>query len=183
MRGEWNLVNCYCRHFQSHLLWCIIKLSNFGPGRVTWKTMPSRCLKTLTFCVVKKSSLFNWRCQENLCILQNLCRTQASVLLTYWRYTGPMHRISIDFNWPLPTAICNRYLLVIVDEYSWFPFLYTCTDMQTSTVKNYLELLFSMSGMPDYIDSDWQQSIICLYQTSRRMRINCVSSRFGSISC
>ena len=30
---------------------------------------------------------------------------------------------------------------------------------------------------------DWQQSNICLHQISWRERINCVSSRFGPISC
>ena len=32
--------------------------------------------------------------------------------------------------------------------------------MQSSTVINCLELLFSMSGMPDYVHSDWGHSFI-----------------------
>lgn len=71
-----------------------------------------------------------------------------------------MQRISIDFEGPLPTASRNPYLLVIVDEYSRFPFLYSCPDMQTSTVIKCLELLFSMTGMPDYIHSDRGRSFI-----------------------
>ena len=79
---------------------------------------------------------------------------------TLIRATGPMQRLSIDFKGPLPTASRNPYLLVIVDEYSRFPFLYSCPDMQTSTVIKCLELLFSMCGMPDYLHSDRGRSFI-----------------------
>ena len=71
-----------------------------------------------------------------------------------------MQRISIDFKGSLSTATRNQYLLVIVDEYSRFTFLYACTGMKTSTVINCLEPLFSMSGMPDYIHSDRGYSFI-----------------------
>lgn len=79
---------------------------------------------------------------------------------TLIKATGPMQRISIDFKGPLPTASRNPYLLVIIDGYSRFPFLYSCPDMQTSTVIKRLELLFSMTGMPDYIHSDRGRSFI-----------------------
>ena len=74
--------------------------------------------------------------------------------------TGPMQRISFNFKGPLPNATRNQYLLVIVDEYARFSFLYACTDMQTSIVINCLELLFRMSGMPVYIHSDRSLSFI-----------------------
>ena len=79
---------------------------------------------------------------------------------TLIKATGPIQRISIDFKGPLPTTTCNQYLLVIADEYSRFPFLYVCADIQTSTVINCLELFFSMSGMPDYIHLDKGHSFI-----------------------
>ena len=66
---------------------------------------------------------------------------------TLIKATGPMQRISIDFKGPLPTAFNNPYILVKVDDYSRFPFLYSCPDMKTSTVVKCLELLFSMCGM------------------------------------
>ena len=79
---------------------------------------------------------------------------------TLMKATCPIQRINIDFKGPLPIATRKRYLLVNVDEYSWFSFLYACTDMQTSAVINCLELLFSMSGMPEYIHSDRAGSFI-----------------------
>ena len=55
---------------------------------------------------------------------------------TLIKATNPMQRTSIDFKGSLPTATLNRYLLVIVDEYSRFPFLYartvqTCKSLQS----------------------------------------------------
>lgn len=79
---------------------------------------------------------------------------------TLIKATDSLQKISIDFKGPLPTASCNSYLLVIVDEYSQFPFLYSCPDMRTSTVIKYLGLLFSMTGMPDYVHSDRDRSFI-----------------------
>ncbi|XP_054259839.1 uncharacterized protein LOC128984533 [Macrosteles quadrilineatus] len=55
---------------------------------------------------------------------------------------------------PLPSSSRNRYLLVIVDEFSRFPFAFPCSDMSSSTVKSKLKTLFSTFGVPSYIHSD-----------------------------
>ena len=96
---------------------------------------------------VKKTCASRRLCAE---LKPQFCQPAKSTLI---KATGLMQRISIDFKGLLLTATRNQYLFVIVDKYSRFPFLYASTDMQTSTVINCLELLFNMTGMPDYIHS------------------------------
>ena len=45
-------------------------------------------------------------------------------------------------------------MLVIIDEYSRFPFVYACNDMKTSTVIKKLTDLFCVLGFPSYVHSD-----------------------------
>ena len=68
--------------------------------------------------------------------------------------TQPFERISLDFKGPLDSCSQNKYMLVIVDEYSRFPFVYACKDMKTSTVIKKLTDLLCVSGFPSYIHSD-----------------------------
>ena len=37
---------------------------------------------------------------------------------TLIKATGPMERLSIDFKGPIPSVTSNKYLLVVIDEYS-----------------------------------------------------------------
>lgn len=67
---------------------------------------------------------------------------------------NPFDRISIDFKGPLPSNTNNRYLLIIVDEYSRFPFAYPCKDITSQTVIRCLTNLFSVFGLPKYVHSD-----------------------------
>ena len=60
----------------------------------------------------------------------------------------------MDFKGPLPSAGKNRYLLIIVDEYSRFPFAYPCSDISAATVITKLTELFAIFGSPGYIHSD-----------------------------
>ena len=68
--------------------------------------------------------------------------------------TQPFERINIDFKGPLPTNNGNRYFLMVVDEYSRFPFVFPCPDVSTNTVVKCLTSLFSLVGMPAYVHSD-----------------------------
>lgn len=69
--------------------------------------------------------------------------------------TSPFERISIDFKGPLPRSNnSNCYLLMIVDEYSRFPFAYPCRDVSTATVIRCLTNLFSIFGMASFVHSD-----------------------------
>ena len=62
--------------------------------------------------------------------------------------TQPFERINI------PTNNGNRYFLMVVDEYSSFPFVFPCPDVSTNTVLKCLTSLFSLVGMPAYVYSD-----------------------------
>ena len=68
--------------------------------------------------------------------------------------TRPFERLSMDYKGPLPTASGKPYLLVIVDEYSRFPFAVPCSDLTSSTLISHLKHLFSVFGMPSYIHTD-----------------------------
>ena len=85
--------------------------------------------------------------------------------------TQPFERISIDFKGPLPTNNRNKYFLMVVDEYSRFPFVFPCPDVLTNTVLKCLKLLFSLVGMPAYVHSDRGASFmsreLCKFLSSR----------------
>ena len=68
----------------------------------------------------------------------------------------PFDRLSIDFKGPVPASpgSHNRYLLVVIDEYSRFPFAFPCQDLSAQTVIKCLMSIFSMFGTPGYIHSD-----------------------------
>ena len=74
--------------------------------------------------------------------------------------TKPLDRISIDFKGPLPSSTRNKYMLVIIDEYSRFPFVYACPNMESSTIIRCLSNLFSMFGTVGYVHSDNGPSLI-----------------------
>lgn len=68
--------------------------------------------------------------------------------------TRPFERLNVDFKGPLPSNSRNRYLLIVVDEFSRFPFAFPCHDLSASTVINKLQFLFTVFGLPSYIHSD-----------------------------
>ena len=70
------------------------------------------------------------------------------------RAMRPFDRISIDFKGPLPSSSSNKYLLIVVDEYSRFPFAFPCKDISSASVISCLTTLFSIFGLPGYVHSD-----------------------------
>ena len=74
--------------------------------------------------------------------------------------TQPFERISVDFKVPLQSVTNNKYLLVIVDEFSRFPFVYPCNNMKARTVIEKLTDLFCMFGFPNYLHSDQGSSFM-----------------------
>ena len=74
--------------------------------------------------------------------------------------TQPFERISIDFKGPLLSVSKNKYLLVIVDEFSRFPFAYACPDIKSATVIEKRTHLFSIFGFSGYINSDQGSSFM-----------------------
>ena len=63
-------------------------------------------------------------------------------------------RLSKDFKEPLPSSSRNRYLLIVVDEYSRFLFAFPCADEAAATVIKHLTNLFSVFGNPYFVHSD-----------------------------
>ena len=68
--------------------------------------------------------------------------------------TKLFERISLDFKGLLLTTLGNKYMLVIIDEYSHFPFVYACKNLKASTIIEKLIDLFCMFGLPSYVHTD-----------------------------
>ena len=68
--------------------------------------------------------------------------------------TQPCERLSLDLKGPLPSTSTNKYLLTIIDEYSRFPFCFTCSNVNAQTVITSLNQVFVIFGTPAYIHSD-----------------------------
>ena len=66
----------------------------------------------------------------------------------------PWQRLSLDYVGPLPSRTNFKYILVIIDEFSRFPFAFPCSDIGASTVIKHLSYLFSIFGNPSSIHSD-----------------------------
>jgi len=65
-----------------------------------------------------------------------------------------MERLSLDFKGPVPSIRGNAYLLIVIDEYSRFPFAFPCKDMTVSTVIRCLDEPFTLFGTASFIHSD-----------------------------
>ena len=79
---------------------------------------------------------------------------------TLIKATQSFERLNIDFKGPLPSSSKNRYMFTIVDEFSRFPFVFPCQDINSSTVIKCLCQLFAIFGMPSYVHSDRGSSLI-----------------------
>ena len=86
----------------------------------------------------------------------NFCRICAEIKPQFYRggnntlikATHPMERLSIDFKGPLLSSSNNKYLFIVIDEYSRFPFAFPCKEMTSSVVINCLDKLFTLCGTP-----------------------------------
>ncbi|XP_042204157.1 uncharacterized protein LOC121853847 [Homarus americanus] len=54
----------------------------------------------------------------------------------------------------LPSSTRNTYILLVVEEYSCFPFAFPCPNMHSSTVIKCLDQVFALCGMASFIRSD-----------------------------
>ena len=69
--------------------------------------------------------------------------------------TRPMERLSMDFKTNLARSKSgNCCLLIVVDEYSRYPFAFPCKDMTSNEVIKHLKNIFLMFGIPDFVHSD-----------------------------
>ena len=56
--------------------------------------------------------------------------------------TCPFERLSLDFKGPLPSTNQNRFLITIIDEYSRFPFAFSCRDTSAKSIISGLDQVF-----------------------------------------
>jgi hypothetical protein len=68
--------------------------------------------------------------------------------------TRPWERLSMDFVGPLPTSNSLKFILVVVDEFSRYPFAFACSDITSAVVIKHLSHVFSLFGSPSSIHSD-----------------------------
>ena len=116
------------------------------------------------------------------------CKTCAEVKPIFFRqksgvlikYTQPLERISIDFKGPLPSSSVNKYLLIVVDEYSRFPFAFPCKDMTTCSVTQCLDQIFTLCGTPSFVHSDDPPSF-CSHEFKTYLTSRGISSSKSSI--
>ena len=95
-----------------------------------------------------------------------LCQTCAQIKPRFFKpekgllikATKPFERLSIDFKGPLKGP--RPYLLIMIDEFSRFPFAFPCRDMTAKTVIECLSNVFCVFGFPAYIHSDRGTSFI-----------------------
>ena len=89
------------------------------------------------------------------------CRTCAQVKPNFYKIgdqvlikaTKPWERINVDFKGPLNSSK-NRFMFVVIDEYSRYPFAFSCADTSAKTVVACLCELFTLFGLPGYVHSD-----------------------------
>ncbi|KRY46187.1 Pro-Pol polyprotein [Trichinella britovi] len=90
------------------------------------------------------------------------CRTCAEMKPRFYqpetatliKATQPFERLNIDFKGPLPGHQNQRYMFIVVEEYSRFPFAFPCADASAASAEKYLVELFSLFGVPSYVHSD-----------------------------
>ena len=79
-------------------------------------------------------------------------KTECAKLIKSCR---PWERVVMDFKGPVALSENgNKYLLVVVDEFSRFPFAVPCKDQTTDSVISALTQLFSLFGLPESVHSD-----------------------------
>ena len=84
----------------------------------------------------------------------------GNLLLGQLLSTRSMERFSIYFMGPLSSALQNKYLLTIVDEYSRFPFAFPCPSPSAPCVMKCLDQIFALCRTAEFIHSDRGPSFI-----------------------
>ncbi|KAJ8880830.1 hypothetical protein PR048_017301 [Dryococelus australis] len=74
--------------------------------------------------------------------------------------TSPFERLNVDFKGPLPSSTRNHYLLVVIDEFSRFPFAIPCQDTLSATVIEKLREIFTVFDTPAYMHTNRGTSFI-----------------------
>ena len=103
---------------------------------------------------------------EEIKRMTTACSVCAELKSRFYRSSGTLikvtqtfERLNTDFKGRLPSSNKNEYMLTI-DEFSRFPFVFPCQDVNSSTVIKCLCQLFCLFGMPSYVHSDRGPSLI-----------------------
>ena len=72
----------------------------------------------------------------------------------------PFERLSMDFEARLPSKTKNHYLLTVLDEFSWFLFVFSRNNAGSRTVISCLNSLFSLFGFPAILHSDYAKCLV-----------------------
>ena len=112
------------------------------------------------------------------------CKTCAEVKPRYFKpprgqlikAMKPIERISMDFKGPLQGRY--PYLLILIDEYSRYPFAFPCSNLSTKTVIDCLSKLFCLFGFRSYVHSDRGTSFMSkeLKESLLGISRNCIQS-------
>ena len=91
----------------------------------------------------------------------NSCRTCSLVKPNFVPATlspicvkAPMELLAVDYVGPLPTSRGFSYLLVFIDHYSRYPFVFPVRDLTVKTLIECTREVFSFAGFPSAILSD-----------------------------
>lgn len=71
-----------------------------------------------------------------------------------------LEQLSINFKGPVLSVTHNMYLLVVIDKYSWFPFVVPCPNIHMTSIIKSLDVLFSLVRMPGYMHSNRGMSFV-----------------------
>ena len=83
-----------------------------------------------------------------------MCKNETKILSSKRKHinkNNPVNEcLSLEFKGPVPSAISNNYLLIVVDEFSRFPFAFPSKNTASPSVIKCLEKLFTFTGTSSY---------------------------------
>lgn len=159
-------------------------------GSIQGKLMQLKSLHEV-LCHPGETRMYHWVRSKNLAFsledirkVTSACQVCSEIKPRFHRNEGklikatqPFERLNMDFKGPLPSQSRNHYLLVIVDEYSRFPFAFPCHDMTAASVIVKLKELFSLFGIPSYIHTDRGSSFMSMELKSYLQEVGVATSR------
>ena len=101
-----------------------------------------------------KNLPFSVKDVKKVCTFCQVCAELKPPQNTLIKATQTFEKLAIDFKGPLPSSTRKVYILVVVDEFSRFPFCFPCHNMSSQTVINCFHCLFTLCGIPGCIHSD-----------------------------
>ena len=89
-------------------------------------------------------------------------------------------RLSMNFKGLLPSKTKNHYIFTVVDEFSRFPFVFSCKDASSCTVILCLRSLFSLFGFSAIVHNDNAKCFV-LKEIKEFLNERGIASTFSSV--